>query len=367
MRLRDALIPAALAAVGIVELVSLHMGRLPVGIAATAICCALLVFRRRWPLIAPVASVWVILALPVVAGTEMSDAATPILYIALATFTFARHLPWPTGAVGLGLVFTALVMIERLTTEGATLSDALFLVAILVPPYAFGLLTRRLADGHAEQTRLLRLQEESRRRAAVADERARIARELHDLLAHSISVMVVQAEVAADLMPAKPDRAAAALRDVTASGRAALDETGRLLRLIRNQDDTGTDGLAGLTALVDGFRRDGLRVDLTLQGSPDDLPGPVSVAGRRIVGELLTNALRHADDRAVRLCLDLTGPDLTIEAANRAGKDAGSGGFGLVEMRERAAVLGGTVRHGVDDGGTFRVVAVLPRDPAAPS
>ena len=365
MRLRDALIPAALAAVGIVELVSLHAARLPVGIAVTLLSCALLVFRRRWPLVVPVASAMVILALPVTGSAEMSDAAMPILYVALGTFTLARHLPWRTGAIGLALIFIALLATQRSTLGPLTFSNAVFLVTVLIPPYAFGLLTRRLAHGHAEQTRLLRLQEEGLRREAVAAERARIARELHDVLAHSISVMVVQAEVAAELIEAAPDRAAAALRDVTSSGRAALDETGRLLRLIRDQDDGGTDGLAELTTLVDGFRREGLRVDLEVRGSPDDLPAPVSVAGQRIVREALTNALRHADDRAVHLCLDVTGPQLTIEAANRAATAEKPGGLGLVGMRERAAALGGSVRHGVDAGGMFRVTAVLPRDPVA--
>jgi signal transduction histidine kinase len=245
-----------------------------------------------------------------------------------------------------------------------------FVSALLVPPYLFGRLVRTLAERNqrlGEQAQLLLAHQATVRQEAVTAERARIARELHDVIAHSVSAMVVQAEAARDLVHRDPDRAAAALDQVTNAGRGALAETGRLLHLIRDTDEElGLEpnlGLDRLPDLVDGFRRSGLQVDLVVDGRLDGLPAGVDVSGYRIVQEALTNALKYAVDRlaSVRLVRRPDVLQITAENAGARGATAQPGsGLGLVGMAERVSVFGGTLSHGFTDDGRFRLAATLP-------
>lgn len=196
---RDAVIPVALAALGSVELVSLGVPRLSAAIAVEVTACALLVLRRTATLLVCTTAALTLVALPYL-GAELDQPAAPILIAALASFSLARYLPRHRGLLGIVVLILALIATQRITmSPPPDLAGAIFVVAILAPPYAFGWLTRRLADGHALHTELLLERQEALRREAVASERARIARDLHDVLAHSVSAMVVQAEAAADL------------------------------------------------------------------------------------------------------------------------------------------------------------------------
>jgi signal transduction histidine kinase len=299
----------------------------------------------------------------------------PILIIALASFSLARFLPRHRGLLGMAVIFGALVATQQITVAPPPdLSGVMFLLAILTPPYAFGWVMRRLDESHSAQTRLLMQRQDADRREAVAAERARIARELHDVLAHSVSAMVVQAEAASDLIPRAPDRAVAALREVTAAGRAALTETRRLLRLLRDSDNelglTAELGLDRLDDLVERFRRSSLRVDLVVDGSLEALPTGVNLAGYRIAQETLTNALKYAGDQTVSFKISRTPTTLQITTANRADVKAGPSrddqtlsGLGLVGIHERVSGLGGNLSHGLRTDGVFEITATLPLTP----
>jgi signal transduction histidine kinase len=354
-----------------VELVSLHVPRLPEAIAVEVTACFLLVFRKHWTLGLCTASALLVMSLPYF-GPDLDEPAVPILIVALASFSLARYLPHNSGLVGMAVIFVALVITQRLTlSPPPDLSDVMFAVAILAPPYAFGWLLRRLAESQAMETRLLLERQEAVRGEAAAAERVQIARELHDVLAHSISAMVVQSEAASDLVSLAPDQAAAALAEVTRAGRAALAETGRVLRLVRDgRDELGLSpdrGLDRLPELVAGFRRSGLRVDLSVDGSLESLPAAVAVSGYRIVEEGLTNALKYATDRTVTLKVTRSPAALLIATRNRANTmsrradDAEyAGGLGLVGMRERVAAFSGTLSYGLCAGGVFELTAILP-------
>jgi signal transduction histidine kinase len=222
-------------------------------------------------------------------------------------------------------------------------------------------------------------EQELRSRWAVAAERSRIARELHDVVAHSVSVMVVQAGAARRTVAASPGQAATALGQIESTGRQALVELRRLLGLLRHDDGQATDAalapqpsLANLESLAAAAREAGLPVEVTVEGEPRPLPAGVDLSAYRIVQEALTNSLKHAGPAtaSIRLCYgrevlevqvwdDGPGGPGTAPADN--GRPAGDG-HGLIGMRERVALFGGTLEVGARPGGGFGVAARLPLD-----
>jgi signal transduction histidine kinase len=254
-----------------------------------------------------------------------------------------------------GLVVAAVV----LDAGDSDWTDVVFVLSLTVPPYVFGRITRKLT----EQSRQLARQQEQLRAQAVRDERDRIARELHDVIAHSLSAMVVQTAAAQDLVRTQPDRAAELLSSVSDTGRQALAETGRLLHLIRDEDDElglqPAPGLADLPALVEGFRDGGLELDASLDLPDRPVPGGVDVSAYRVVQEALTNALKYAAG-PVRLSVAAQNGALHISCSNRVGgRRTGGSGLGLQGMAARVRVLGGTLRHGAEHD-RFEVDVVIP-------
>ena len=244
------------------------------------------------------------------------------------------------------------------------ISDVVFVATLLVPPYVFGRLVRRLAA----QKALLEEREELVTREAVRAERDRIARELHDVIAHSVSAMVVQTAAAQDLVRTDPDRAEGVLRDVADTGRRALVETGRLLHVIRDDaDELGLNpapGVADLDRLVQEFRAEGLEVDLSV----DERVGAASRGDRRLGlpdragGAHQRTALRQGDRHPAG-----DGPVTGWRSGRRnptgpARPSMGSG-LGLRGLAERVSLLGGTLTHGSADG-HFELAATLPVEQA---
>jgi signal transduction histidine kinase len=221
--------------------------------------------------------------------------------------------------------------------------------------------------GELGRTRRLRREDEQRRIAA--QERDRIARELHDVLAHTVSVIVVQAAAAEDVFDRRPDLARKALGTIGSAARSTLAELRVLLQSASADDDAGPQpGLAQLDTLTDSLRSTGLRVELRRDDT--DLPAAVDLSAYRIVQESLTNTLRHSQatlaqvsvrcaDGTVRLEISDDGP------ARPAGRTGESGRRGIVGMRERARLLGGTLDAGPTPGGGFRVRADLPLEPVS--
>lgn len=360
-QLRDAWLPGAVAVFAAVELALLHPHGWVYGVAVETVGCLVLVWRRNFPLVACTLAPIVTLVLPWL-GPRLDEASAPILIVAISSYSLARHLQGLRGLLGLAVIALAVALVYVLVDQrDHNVTDVFFVSALLLPPYVLGRLVRKLV-GQAAQ---LEQQQQWIKVEAARAERIRIARDLHDVIAHSVSAMVVQTAVAEDLVRRDPDNAVKTLRDVAATGRRALAETGRLLHAIR--DDSGelglvpTPGLDRLDELVEQFRDSGLRIDLHVEGLPAPLPIGVDVSAYRIVEESLSNALRHgADQRAVVSVIH--GPDsLSIAAENvvAASRVTGSG-LGLVGIGERVALLGGTLSHGPAGDGRFVLNAVLP-------
>jgi signal transduction histidine kinase len=298
----------------------------------------------------------------VIAATLAEEAVlhrTMVLPATIAVYTVAAHCPRSDAIRSGGLAILVLfIPLPGFIEWGPP-----------IPPIAAWLLGDNLRthraytrELEARADRLEREQEESVRRAT-AEEQARIARELHDVIAHNVSVMVVQAAAADDVFDTQPDRAREALRAIERTGRAALTELRRLLGGVRT---TGAEfapqpGLAGLDALVQGVRDAGLPVTLHVEGELDDLPAGLDLSVYRIVQEALTNAIKHADaSRAeVRVRRSADGVELEVVDDGVAPAENGTG-QGLIGMRERATLLGGEVEAGPKPGGGFRVRAKLP-------
>jgi signal transduction histidine kinase len=207
-----------------------------------------------------------------------------------------------------------------------------------------------------------RIRDEVARRRAV-EERLRIARELHDSLTHSISVIQVQAGVAEHLARKRGEDVPPALAAIKEAGADAARELRATLSVLRSTDDAGTSGLGQLDNLVARARTAGLPVTVTVTGSARPLPADVDQAAYRIVQESLTNVSRHAGLAQASVCLQYTPDGLTVQIDDDgpgAGDRSGGNGLGLLGMRERVSVLGGRLQAGPQDGGGFRVRADLP-------
>jgi signal transduction histidine kinase len=272
------------------------------------------------------------------------------------------------------LATLALVAVTILITCLAeTPEDTVFPVAIFgIAPYVGGrilrnhtLLTRELA----EKAELAAHLGEAAERDAVAAERVRVARELHDVLAHDLSVMVIQAQGARRMVERDPEAAAEAADLIGQTGRDALTELRRLFGSVRHgegEDLSGPPGLGRLEELVGRARAAGLPVELRTEGEPAPLAPGMDIAAYRIVQEALTNTYKHAG-RAQAIVTVTHFPELVMLEVVDDGRGAPevdatqfSGGHGLVGMRERVEVYGGQVEAGPRQGGGFRVVARLP-------
>jgi signal transduction histidine kinase len=215
----------------------------------------------------------------------------------------------------------------------------------------------------------LEREREQRARAAVVVERARIARDLHDVIAHSVTVMTIQAGAARLLLPAEPERARDAALSVEETGRQALAEMRRLLGVLRADEGaparTPQPGMADLDELLGRMRRPGVRVQVELEGAPDVLPPGLDLAAYRIVEEALGHALEHGNASWARVTARYGRERLDLEIANdgRGPSDSDGGADCLVAMRELVALYGGELEAGRRAGG----YAVRARLPLAPS
>jgi signal transduction histidine kinase len=301
------------------------------------------------------------LVLAVVMAATLAEEAvvhrTMQLPATLAVYTVAAHCPRSESIRAGGLAILLLfIPLPGFIAWGPPVPE--------IAAWLLGdnLRTRRayLRELEARAERLEREQEESARRAA-AEEQARIARELHDVLAHNVSVMVVQAAAANDVFETQPQRAREALRDIERTGRSALTEIRRLLGRVRQTDFAPQPGLSELEALVDGVRAAGLPVTLRVEGELDDLPTGLDLSAYRIVQEALTNAIKHAGASAAEVRVRRTAAGVELEVVDDGAGPSGNGrGQGLIGMRERASLLGGEVEAGPKPGGGFRVRATLP-------
>jgi signal transduction histidine kinase len=225
----------------------------------------------------------------------------------------------------------------------------------------------RLIEALEDRARSLERARQEEGLRAIADERARIARELHDLVAHSVGVMVVQAAAGRRVAATSPAEGLESLASIERVGREAMVELRRLLSVLRSEGTDGRapqPGLEQLEDLIQGFRAAGLRVDSRVAGRPSGVPPGVDLSLYRIVQEALTNCLKHAPGSSVRLDLRSEAGLLVLEVvddgAGRPAIQSPGSGHGLLGMRERAAMLGGELTAGPQPGGGWRVAARLP-------
>jgi signal transduction histidine kinase len=334
-------------------------------VALLVVAAAALVWRRTHPL--PVLGVTLLAAVAILVHSGEPPAAAVLLCVSL--YTVGTRCPVRT-TVGATLV-TAVAFAVTVTAVERIFSDgALALLALTAAAAAVGVAVRSqraavaAAEARARQAESTREEEAVRR---VTDERLRIARELHDVVAHHISVINVQAGVARHLLDTRPDEARTALGLVREASRTVLAEMSTVLGLLRTgEDDTPVEpapGLERLPALLETVRQAGLRTTWDVQGDPYLLTEIADLAAYRIVQESLTNALRHGTGTAE---LDLVyGPSAVgIEVRNPrpdGDRPSGGGGHGLVGMRERAASVGGRFSAGADGDGPFTVHVEIPR------
>ena len=333
-------------------------------VAAAVLALGLIASRRRWPV--PVLAVAAAGAVLMIVTDQQNPVLLAATYIAL--FTVALHADRRTAWVAGGCTAALLFLSSALFSDNGWSEPETFgLLAWsgLAVAAGYGLRNRQayvaaIEDRavRAEQTR----EEEARRR--VVEERLRIARELHDVVAHNIAMINVQAGVAAHVLRQQPEQAEEALGHVRKAARTVLDEISTLLGVLRNEDDPiesePTRGLGRLSELLDSLAAAGLHVEHRQEGPARELSSAVDLAAYRIVQESLTNAQKHGTDPVARLLLAYTPKGLRILISNSASGDGGDGsGHGLVGMRERASAVGGTLHTGRDDG-RFVVQAFLP-------
>ena len=376
----DWLVAAALAAVGLGDLVAGHFVEPPwLGAIVTLTAFLSLGLRQRFPLSTLAAVITGTLALMFV----LQDPGQPGEYTfevflawLLASYSTAAHTAGRRHLAGIAIAVSgALVWIVVGLAAGLPAGDVLPAPFFCVIAWFAGRMVQRwrlVVGVLAERTAELEREREHRAAAAVAEERGRIARELHDIVAHNVSVMVVQAQAGPRLLDT-PERADAAFRAIEASGKGALIELRRLLGVLRTEGPgpaiAPQPGLATIEDLAEHARAAGLPTDVRIEGDPVPLPAGVDLAAYRIVQEALTNAMRHAGRPAqARVAVRYALASLEIEIVDdgRAQLAGGNGaGHGLIGMRERAALYGGTFEAGPRGQGGYAVRAVLPLNGAS--
>ncbi len=326
-----------------------------------------LIWRRPFPI--PVALVLVAAMLgQTAAGMSMHTAVAPVMAAFLASWSIGAYEDRRRAIIGLTLlvcgVWVSMGVDALRGTDHWGGTDFPYIGGLVLTPgilgVAFGARTRSLRAAEARSREL-----ELERREAVASERARIARELHDVIAHTMSVMTVQAGAAEEMLRVDPARALEPVRAVQEAGRQALVEMKRLVGVLREDHaELGLapqPGLADVERLVGQVRDAGLRVDLCVEGEPRPLPLGVDLSAYRVVQEALTNALKHAGGAPAVVTIRYGESDLEVEVTDDGRHfDAREGGHGLVGMRERVGIFGGTFDAGPRETGGFAVRALLP-------
>jgi len=336
---------------------SIHRGEPAAALVLGAVETLPLLVRRRWPL-----EVTVVVTAAAITTIAFDYLLFPF-QLAVAIYTLAA------SSRTRGAVLTAAASIVALTgvlaASGIGFGDAAARVVFLVAAWLLGdsIRSRRAYVREIEQkAERLERERRSETRRAAAEEQARIARELHDVIAHALSVVVVQAGAAADVYEVDPSLTREPIRAIDTAARTALADLRRVLGLLEHDADYAPQpGLAGLDELVDRVRSTGLQVALQVEGTPRRLPAAVDLSAYRIVQEALTNTLKHAHAEHVHVHVRY-GDTLLLEVRDDGqGCANGDGtGNGLIGMKERVALLGGTIDAGSLAGGGYHVAASIP-------
>jgi signal transduction histidine kinase len=332
-----------------------------------------LLFTRDYPFAAPLVVAGAIATTLFVDPERFQDSDAAFLVIVL-------FVPWCLGTYNepkravIGLFALEGIGLWANIRFGQGLGDYVWIASFVAVSWTTGFVLSRRTEHAREMAERARLLEQEQREAAeraVSEERQRIARELHDVIAHSVSVMTVQAGAVRRLLLPEQDKERRALEAVEATGREALTEMRRLVGLLREQgampEFSPQPGLATIDSLLDGVRAAGLPVELEVAGDPRELPPGVDLAAYRVVQEALTNALKYAGPAQAWVAITWTEDELELEVSNdgRGDGDGNGGGHGLTGMRERVSLYGGDIESGEREGGGYFVRARLPLEEVA--
>ncbi len=336
--------------------------------ALMAVCSIALAWRRRWP----IGTLAVVVGGLVVDSIFIGASESPVslLIVLVAAYSAAAHarsivIPILLLVIGIGVH-------DSLDPQIKTVGDALYDSTIVTLVFLVGLSTRwrqrRLEAKETEYDQRV-VEHEALAAEEREDERRRIARELHDIVSHSLGIVVVQAGAAEQMLERDPDQARVAIQSVRSTALEAINEMSRLLGLIRGEVDATREpqpSLSQVPALAQRMRDAGLHVELVVTGSPVSMSAAVELSAYRIVQEAMTNVLKHAPDSTARVELEYADDELRVSVSNDAQSDRSDkseqlvGGRGLVGLRERVAVFGGRLEAGPATGGAWQLQAALP-------
>jgi signal transduction histidine kinase len=371
MRKLDVALAAVLTIVMVLEVWVEHLHPEAPSAALAVAAGASLAWRRSYPIL--VALVFVSTAVAQAAlGMSMHSAVSPVVGVLVVSWAIGAYEERRRAVLGLTLLVCGVwlsIGVDVLRgTDHYEGTDIPWIGTLVLLPGVLGMLfgarTRTLRAAEA-RTRELELEQ----REAVAAERARIARELHDVIAHSVSVMTVQAGAAEEMLSRDPVRAVEPVQAIQQTGRQALVEMKRLVGVLREGDEevglAPQPGLGDLDRLLEQLRRAGQRIELRIEGEPRMLPPGVELSAYRVVQEALTNALKHAGGAPAVVTIRYGERELALEVTDegRAGPARG-GGHGLAGMRERIGIFGGTFDAGPRESGGFAVRVLLPLEGA---
>jgi signal transduction histidine kinase len=371
--LRDGALAATVVVLGLVELwaplpsVTGPGARWP-STVVVLLAGLLLLFSRARPLV-----VQVLLVLVMVPA--MASGLVHVLFwggflpLMISVFFVARHGRGREPVYGAATAAATWLIVDLTVEALQSPGEIVFhwLVTTVVWCFGWGLRrSERRAAASLERAVAAEVTAAEQAKTAIAQERARIARELHDIVTHSVSVMVVQAGAAELVVDDDPEYTRNALRSIRLTGKEALEEMRRVVTILREGEEEGgrrpQPGVEAIATLADEVRTVGLDVDLTTEGEPQPLPPGLDLAAYRIVQEALTNVRRHADATRAEVLLRYGDGQVLVEVHDdgRGAAAASPGGHGLIGMRERVALYGGRVETVSDTGSGFTVRAVLP-------
>lgn len=346
------------------------------GVGLAILCASTLLVRSRWP-VGTLVAVGALGALYLSTGSDRLAILPSVLIAFYSAAAYSTRPRWQVWAIALatGATLNVVALLERgggpegavPRMTGLLLDSGWMLIALLLGEALRG----RRAYAHEAELRAVqaeRIQQEAAQRRVV-EERLQIARELHDILAHTVALINVQAGVAAHVIDQQPEQAREALNHIKTASRATLQELRALVGVLRDGDGGAprapAPGLGSLDDLISTVRDAGLSVDLEMDRRNGSLPATVDVAAYRILQEALTNVIKHAGPASVRVRVEQGGSTLELDVTNSGGGSApvlnsDGAGHGIAGMRERATALGGSLRAAPLADGGFQIHATLP-------
>ena len=360
----DLVLAVALAIAALTQAAVSPIASVPLAVVIALLTTAPVAVRRTRPIVAALVTT--------AAGLIPSNGYVYVGYVVsfIVFYSVAAYVP-PARRVAAVVAAGVVLAVLGSAIHGAVFGEYFGALSAVVAPAVVGRFVRYQREQSRrlqELTGQLERERELNVARALADERARIARELHDVVAHTISVVAIQADAAEAALDADPSRARGPLQTIRRSAAEALTEMRRLLAVLRADEPPGeltpSPGLDRLPALIDRARAAGVNVTVEVTGAARPVPASLDLSAYRIVQEALTNVGRHAAGAPASIVLDWGDDALAIAirnpGANRERADTNGSGHGLIGMRERVRMLGGQFTAGPADGGGFVVTATLP-------